>query len=275
MTQENGRMNFPMGDHRISVTLREGYRRQGKMWSEDLITVDVDGEEAGYMVLSHIPKAILAQAMPRGIIDYAAYQKGHCSLRVLDDELPLAVRSHLGLPVDASNKAVAAKLKARHGKDWDSFRAFFVDKPFVAYTRVYSEHDHYTGGAGRDADVRRHRLVNYRRMGLGGILYQEAAHWLSRRGWALHADDNQTGDAHAVWNYLQREFAGAISVDEYGPGRTRLKLDGNLLEATRIPAWADGMDVHEMPALDPFSEESQADIMAARMDAQIAASQKP
>lgn len=206
-------------------------------WRVDKITALVEGEEAGYIKLSWIPEEKFRKQYP-SIFNWLSEERGIHFLKegenwqdasperkvdILNSilnrlRLKISNRSKVGqeindlrekynkgwytdLPKDIPEETSARLLKAleratlkdkRWGPEFQKFKDFFIDKPIVDYIRVYDQKD--PKGPGRD----------YRRMGIGRLLYRRAGEYLKDMGLKLHASGLQSDEAKAAWADLER-----------------------------------------------------------------------
>lgn len=205
-------------------------------WRVDEISAFIDGERVGYIKLSWIPEERFKEIYP-SIINWASEERGYHFMKegerwpeaspqrkaeilnsVLDRmRIKISSKSKIGkeindfrekyykgwmtdvpkdIPEDISTKYLKAlekmALKSKVGEEFQRFKEFFVDKPIVDYIRVFDPMD--TKGTGKD----------YRRQGIGRLLYRKAGEYLDSLGLKLHASGLQSDEAKAAWADLER-----------------------------------------------------------------------
>ena len=174
----------------------------------------VDGEPAGYIKISYIPKEKFEKLYP-DVLHYLANINGWCNLRAaletkdIDSILHALDRTYKYPIADGQDfewklskiSELTNNLKHSHQKDFEGFKEFHMDKPLVDFIRVYNEHEEYMLNE-RGESVPREKIIDFQRQGVGLALYQEAATWMAEKGLCLYASGCQQPCAAAVWDLL-------------------------------------------------------------------------
>lgn len=179
---------------------------ENRGFTVDKITARTNGEEAGYLKLSYIPRDKFFHFYPT-IFNYLdqikgwimfPHGKGYLHYKNLTSEerrqLLENILSYRRELQDASNakrlndKQVLSTLKELEGEMLEAdkhkkqgfhwFFKYFVDKPLVDYIRVHPK---------------------FRRMGVGTELYKAGAVWMKERGMRMYASGLQSPEAKAAW----------------------------------------------------------------------------
>lgn len=201
----------------------------GRGWIVHLIEAYVDGEKAGYIAISYIPKERFVKEYPSVVqyIDkitgtslYPGREYGY-KLHWSDhfDELPLSAQVRaLSHPLDVNmfssyrgnvvqpeemskdelkklKKELIKKLESRYGKRFEEFKDFHMDKPLVDFIRV-------------SEDFQRNRI--------GVALYEKAARWLANKGLKLYASGIQSEEAQKAWEWLRANKGANIGTEKHG-----------------------------------------------------------
>lgn len=202
----------------------EGDKNRG--WRVDKINAFVDGQQAGYIKLSYIPRERFVRHYPT-IFHFLAKIKGMGEMIIgsswtdirhyreySDDELRKFVKNaRFRLLRDESlnvneldrddllKQALALEQRANeeYGEMFQKFETFHVDKPLVDYIRVFSQGEYVN----RDSNERSRR--DFQRQRVGEALYLKGAEYLKAQGLRLHASDTQSPQAKAAWQMLERE----------------------------------------------------------------------
>ncbi|MFA6049632.1 MAG: GNAT family N-acetyltransferase [Candidatus Paceibacterota bacterium] len=205
-------------------------------WIIQKIKAVVNSEEAGTIKISYIPGdrflaeypsilSYLEKAEGRSLVlpkwsdiakgkrasDYFATLTPAEQLFVLKSLLgrPLSnedLREIQTLPpatIKAEYKKMLKKIQEKYGKNFEQFKAFHVDKPFVDYITV-------------KPSARRNRI--------GAALYQKAAEWLATKGLKLYASGIQSDEAKASWEWLKQNKGANIGTEPGPYGKTRTYL---------------------------------------------------
>lgn len=83
----------------------------------------------------------------------------------------------------------------RHGKRFEEFQDFHINKPLVDYIKVYPE---------------------FQRQRIGVALYEKAAKWLAGKGMKLYASGIQTNEAQKAWEWLRKHKGANIGTEKHG-----------------------------------------------------------
>lgn len=180
-------------------------------WVVHKIIAYVNGEEAGYIKISYVPKENVSKFYPT-VFEYAANLGGRYQLKdysnksiieqiIALDKYPYQFSSkeeQENLKNLSTNELI--KLKSRSEKEYiqeynlqqqyDNFIDFYVDKPLVDYIMVY------------DA---------FKRSRIGENLYVVTSKYLAKKGLKLYASSLQSPEAKASWNNLGNKYSNKIS----------------------------------------------------------------
>lgn len=231
------------------------------------INAHVNGEMAGYLVISYIPQARFDAHYPEPFtaLNYQAKMAGWgLGLMPFGSEGPKIIQD---VP-DLNRVLETATWMLYHREDktiqemsreevWDrlvalddelrslkskallSFIEHNVDKPKVDFIRVLEAGDRYESIRGQV----HHSKHDYRRLGIGTLLYKAGALWMAENGLALYASTMQQPEAQLAWEKMEAEglpiqyvtSSHNIDFDTKEPLRRRY-LDGDALRAQLSPA---------------------------------------
>ena len=225
-------------------------------WVVHLIEAAVAGEPAGYIKVSYIPGEKFEQLFATPF-DYAVQESGsNLRIRTLlaekreDDwapkELRKAIEDTYHFLAREERERLEALDEAGLRERWSErrqfldddyrhrhqqFKSFHLDKPRVDYIRVYGDSDvvYYDGGQRKDHRSGR----DWRRQGIGTVLYEAAALWMAEQDLYLWAASNwiQSGEARRAWAHLGEKYELVRVLDE--GGKERLYLDGRRVSLGR------------------------------------------
>ncbi len=213
MTKQGQEITFKYDDD------SEGDDNRG--WQIYRIDAFVNGEHAGYLKISNIPRERFERYYPT-VLNYMAmiggrtgvlpFDKRDAHYRDLDnEELRIAVRNlsyrnrkynelwATGEGIPDSREGILAIIEDiikndldEYHKKFKDFEEYHVDNPFVDYIRVFS------GELLSDKTEK-----SFQRQGIGTALYLEGAKYLKKKGLMLRASGLQTDEARAIWKYLE------------------------------------------------------------------------
>lgn len=181
-------------------------------WIMHRLDAYVDGEHAGYLKITYVPRDVFERVLPT-VWHYLSIVSGH----VMDpDDLDDVWRSmalkhawhrHSERPEPAVRDADLANWAERYIPRFEEFEAFHVDKPLVDYIHVEPE---------------------FRRQGIATALYKKGARWLAKRfRLPLYASGLQQPGAEKAWEKM-RKLKRIPTHEEPRPGdpkRTRIRID--------------------------------------------------
>lgn len=183
-----------------------------KPWVMHRIDAYVEGEYAGYLKISYVPRAEFERAFPT-VWHFLSGVQGHAmDPDDLDDvwksmALEYAWHRHSQIPEPEARDAELAQWAERHLPRFEEFEAFHVDKPLVDGIYVESE---------------------FRRQGVATALYKKGARWLAKKfGLPLYASGLQQPGAAKAWEKMRR-LKRIPTHEEPRPGdpnRTRTRID--------------------------------------------------
>ena len=186
-------------------------RPRASLWQVEEVRATRDGQPAGFIRVSFIPRAVF-DPLAADIYDYllarnklGTYAPGGPAARMVS--LPVAALGQLAYRVQESLEGWSAanasnwpaqpeaairaalerwrpRIQDRFGPERDAFARFHVDKPLVDYIEVPEP---------------------LRRRGIARDLYEEAARWAAERGMALHASGTQSPAAAHLWHRLEQQ----------------------------------------------------------------------
>lgn len=205
----------------------EGDKNRG--WQVDKIDAYVDGEYAGYIKLSYIPKERFKRYYP-SVLNFMTqiggghilpYKKGDVDYKTLSDEELTKVLKNLihksrryrsiwdDKEIPNERKEIIAAIDdiikngLKHSNDeFKKFAEYWVDKPIVDYIRVFGE--------GEDRSQPRFGVhasdspTDFKRQRIGTALYLEAADYLKQKGLKLYASGLQSDEAQGAWANLEK-----------------------------------------------------------------------
>ena len=229
-------------------------------WRDDHLSMTVDGMDAGYITLSYIPFHRILQwygePAAQTALEFAAGARGTTVARLLKRG------ERLGLPPTIEwdklhqlwRRLDCARVLKRGGDV-----SFEVDRPLVAFSRVYTAGEDYQRHEDRTRWVSsvppliRTAQADFRKKGLGLLLYVEGARWMAEQGMLLHGDRGAKPEAKRAWDVLRDTFPGAVtnvidaaSKEEHR--RLRITLDGSSLPSSWKPRDVMEVTVRSMPS---------------------------
>lgn len=200
---------------------------QNRGWQVDLLTAEVDGDVAGYAAISFIPRARFERHYAQGIYDWERLINGR-ALPEKRDDLRLQ---------EARHPFSSGRSKEVYQKEWEFFQAYHVDRPRMDFIRVFNEHEdriRYAEVIGCDR-VRTSRK-NYQGVGLGSLLYREAARWMFERyALPLYSSDLMSESASLAWTRLQRTLPDAVLPSDRA--RREKQPQGRMILGQHVPPW--------------------------------------
>jgi len=214
----------------------EADRKINNEWIIHKLVAKVNGEEAGYLKISYIPKERFDTKYP-SLVNYLLKQyipnefartnwrdmpddvkKKLLLYAVLSRHRPPAKYWDLGWSNQDDIKNMDTKtldhylsmidsprLNKHHATEFEKFKKYHVDKPLVDYIRVYD---------------------GFQRQHIALAMYQKAAKWLQKQGLYLHASGLQQPEAKAAWEKMQ-------SLGWVKPSTSA--SDRRVLDPTKIP----------------------------------------
>lgn len=187
-----------------------------------LITAEVDGEEAGYLKISYVPKEKFSIHTPDAM-HYMGKLRGWCGVQDAfekKDKVAL-VKSvaryiHDSPVFNASDKEISAngqewlnekikeykqKVNKKHGTIFKEFADYHLNKPKVDFIRVYEKGEKVRNHFDNDAEERE-STKDFTRQHIALALYKAGALWMAQHGLKLYASTLQSKSAEAVWNIM-------------------------------------------------------------------------
>jgi GNAT superfamily N-acetyltransferase len=177
-------------------------------WVVDKLTAYVDGQEAGYLKMSYIPKENISKYYPNGVIDFLSEIEGKSSLWKFNEKpLIKQVDALIGVdswhrPNDLEQKSeeellqmkqeLLVQINEKYNKRFKEFLKFKVDKPIVDYIDV-------------DESQQRNRI--------GTALYIAGAQWLAKKGLKLYASTLQSNKAEGAWGFMKQYLSDHIGYE--------------------------------------------------------------
>lgn len=225
-------------------------------WRCDLIEAYVGAEPVGYIKVAYVPNQTFAERYPDPF-HFAVFERSsnrYSGLRHLLEEKPeqewgkedfykAVETSYLARGWPDYDRLQAADLdqlrswwqdrkrflNREHRADMEHFRIWHVDKPRVDFIRVY---DQRFGRSYEDGEATIGRYdqssKDWRRHGIGTVLYEAAALWLSERGMVLWASGLQSHEAEHAWKHLAERYQlGSEPGKAYRRDEPRTFLDGS------------------------------------------------
>lgn len=224
-------------------------------WIVHVIEAAVDGAPAGYIKLSYVPKEQQEALFPDPFA-YALERTGSFhSIRRLLEERPESewTEKDLFRAIEDSYRYVGAQmydelrsldrdqlqerwqerkrfLKDEYRRRFREFCEFHVDKPLVDFIRVYGpDETRYYRGSDREAFPA--SGIDFRRQGIGTLLYQAAAVWMAEHGMCLWASGVQSPDAQHAWEKLASlHELGSVPAPKGSERKQRRFLDGTQIQ---------------------------------------------
>lgn len=221
-------------------------------WIVHAIDASIDGDPAGYIKVSYVPKAEQERLFPTPFA-YAIERTGSfLRIRHLLKQLPESnwAREDLLTAIEDSYRYVGPQiydevwqmdevalwqrwqerkqfLNDEYRRQFREFVDFHVDKPIVDFIRVYGSEDtrYYRG-----SDLKRQPAgdLDFRRQGIGTLLYEAAAVWMSEHGMQLWASGVQSPDAERAWEKLAGIYdLGSAPAPRSSSRKHRRYLDGS------------------------------------------------
>ena len=205
---------------KIDFSYTENVGQENRGWVVDKVTGTLNGQEAGYLNMSYIPKENFAKFYP-SIIDYMNQIEGWWLGKKKDGILQYVRRILTHYDMDLLNKI--DRDKERYDEKWAEelfpilekeidhkykkkflvFKEFWVDKPLVDYILV------------------KNKFVG---TGIGYGLYMAGAKWMAEKHMVLYASTTQSEKAKIVWDKMEK--LGKIPIKrEQGPYGERKFLD--------------------------------------------------
>ena len=224
-----------------------------------LIEASVVGEPAGYLRIAWLSEQKFQEwfstPFDYAILESGSYRRIHTLLREKRQDrwskadLQTAIEDSYGLmhPEEVTRLAELdeAELRERwaarqrsisnqYQKRWQEFKEFTLDKPVVDFVRVYSDsmgdQRRYSGGQEQDFPDGQ----DWRRHGIGTVLYEAAALQLAEQGLCLWTAGTQSKAAQLSWKRLDEKH-GLEQAEGQGE-KGRRYLDGNQIDLARPTA---------------------------------------
>ena len=218
----------------------EGNDNRG--FSVDALELLVDGNPAGYLKICHIPFHRILQWDGIDAAN-AALEFQSAARRMKVDEF-LESGERTGLDPLVSHKKLNNlwwNLEGRGNLHGGGSVAYHVDRPYVDYIRVYEPGDHVREIPPfrfRNSRPEANVTENYRKSGLGTLLYVEGARWMAERNMLFHASGTRSNEAVAAWETLQKHFPEAVRNIPKLPLRgDESKAFRTVLDGSLLPPW--------------------------------------
>ena len=209
----------------------EGDNNRG--WQIDKIEASVDGDYAGYIKVSYIPRERFERYYPT-VLNFMSQIGGHSVLpsdkrdkhyKELSEEELIKTAKNLayhsrkyykiwnrgeGLPetreeaISIIEDIIKNERKLQEAKEqFKKFENFWVDKPVVDFIRVFvKDEDRMDRNTGK-TEIKPSEK-DYRRQRIGTALYLEMGEWLKKKGMKLYASNLQQPEAEAAWSNLAK-----------------------------------------------------------------------
>ena len=211
----------------------EGDNNRG--WRVDKIAAYVDGDYAGYIKISYIPKERFIKYYPT-VLNYMSQIGGSGGVlprgknnwhyrELSDEELKNTVQNlsgqtkyhsiwnsggKEGMPSSRDeliyiiNDIIKNERKGQEAQEnFKKFAKYWIDKPIVDFIKVFKKDESRFDRSTGDRTIK-NSSRDYQRQRIGTALYLEAGEWLRERGLKLYASGTQTKEAQAAWNNLEK-----------------------------------------------------------------------
>lgn len=222
-------------------------------YTMDVIEAWVDGEPAGYLQLMYLDQKTWDKQFSTEW-DYATSDKfgDYKDLRAIDALAPdqrspdqwkklLSAGRYSLTPErkDALARADVNELEAQWTQrraeicedvriDWLQTRSDDLNKPKVFYSHVY---DKTTTARMVDGTKVERSGPDFRKQGIGTLMYEAAAVWMHEKGMNVWAGYSQTPGAKGAWRKLDERYdVGAVTAPHHGRTITRKYLDGSQVQ---------------------------------------------
>lgn len=228
--------------------------KYNKCFQIDGIELFVDGVRGGYIKIAKIQKNRFGENYSKNFLEYLLF-KGY---RVDINNDPIQeIMKYKNFNFNEAEKFFKNELK----NEIYAFMDYFIDKPYVHYISVYKSEDKYEKRFNEEYKPResfiRNNSINFYGVGLGRILYEQAAIWLADDNMRLYAADTRWKDAQRSWENLKQDHGSAIGFeqvktfrdeddedDEFDDDpRIRMYLDGSKIVPTHLD-WAETMSIY-------------------------------
>jgi hypothetical protein len=224
----------------------------------DRLHIHINGQNTGYLAMAHIPFHRMVSWYDQEFADTAL--KYYAATRQRTVKALLKSGERLGLPPTLSRDKCLTLMRKFHGRltlPGGGNIVYHLDRPYVDYIRIYDETDWVRSGPPlrfySKHQEPKYQGPNYRRHGLGTLLYSEGARWMQERGMLLYASDLQQPEARMAWERMETRFPGAVLQVLTAPirgneeERWRIALDGAQLPDW-LPTGAQSFSRHTMPS---------------------------